>query len=112
MFIMIPPPHLRVALLLQATLCLVVFAATNHSVDDQDPLFQYFPNDLAVWERITTNLNSAGGNMDKDGGHRLTGTGGTYATITYTCAYLLIVNSMIIISSQPISLPIFFSFYF
>ena len=87
MLIMILPPHLRVALLLQAALCLVTFAATNHSVDDQDPLFQYFPNNPTVWERITTNLNSAGGNMDKDGGHMLTGTGGSYATITYTCEF-------------------------
>ena len=87
-FIMISPPLLPVALLLQAAaLSLVVSAATNRSVDDQDPLFQYFPNDGTVWERITTNLNSAGANMDKDGGHMLTGTAGAYATITYTCEF-------------------------
>ena len=93
MIIMISLPQLPVALLLQVALSLMASATKNHSVDDQDPLFQYFPNDLNVWERITTNLNITGGNLDKDGGHRLTGTEGTYATITYTCAYFLKVNS-------------------
>ena len=106
---MISPPHLPIALLLQAALCLVA-AATNYSIDDQDPLFHYFPNNLTVWERITTNVNSAGGNLDKEGGHRLTGTPGSYATITYTCAYLLKVNSMIIQISQPIPFHIFLFF--
>jgi hypothetical protein len=79
------PSHLPLALLLQATLCLLVASgATNYSVDDQDPLFQY----SGSWQRITTNLNSAGGNMDEDGGHELTYTAGSFATITYTCACL------------------------
>ena len=98
---MIFPPHFPVALLLQAALCL---AATNYSIDDQDPLFQY----SGSWQRITTNLNSAGGNLDKDGGHMLTMTGGSSATITYTCAYLLKVNSIIKkfpTDSQPIPFP-------
>ena len=110
---MIYPPHLPVALLLQAALCLVASAATNFSVDDQDPLFQYFPNDPTIWERITKNIDSTGRNLDMNGGHRLTGTEGAYATITYTCAYLLKINSMIIKSSQsmPESFPPFFFLY-
>ena len=99
---MIFPPHLPVALLLQAALCLASSTA-NFSIDDQDPLFQY----SGSWVRITTNLNSTGGNLDKDGGHMLTYTPGSSATITYTCAYLLKVNSIIIIS-QPIPFPPFF----
>jgi hypothetical protein len=108
MFIMISSPHLPLALLL-AALCLVVSAATNYSIDDQDPLFKY----SGSWERNTINLNvNTGANMDKDGGHMLA-TPGSSATITYTCAYLLKVNYMIIMSSQPISFPTsFFSFHF
>src|SRR5437016_4419986 len=100
-FIMISPP---LALLLQAALCLVASAqaATNYSVDDQDPLFHYSGH----WERIT---GSDG--MDMDGGHMLASDPGLSATITYTCAYLLEVNSIIIKSSQPILFPPFFSFF-
>jgi hypothetical protein len=72
---MIFPP---VALYLQAALCLVASAATNLSVDDQNPLFQY----TGSWQRII-------GNLDKGGGHMLTYTAGSSATITYTCASLL-----------------------
>ena len=110
MFIMIYPPQLPIALL-QAALCLVASAATNHSVDDEDPLFQY----SGTWERNTINLNiSTGENLDKDGGHRLASTPDSSATITYTCAYLSKVNSMTIKSAQPIpfSLSFFFLFYF
>ena len=95
-------PHLPVVFLLQVAFCLAS-TATNYSIDDQDPLFTYSPS----WTRITDNLNSSGGNMDIDGGHMLTRTPGT-ATITYTCAYLLKVNSTIK-NSQPISFPSFFS---
>ena len=113
MIIMIPPPHLPVALLLQAALCLVASAATNYSVDDQDPLFQY---PAQQWQRITTNLNiTTGANLDKFGGHMLSNTSGSSATITYTCAYLLKVNSMIVKGSPPIPFAVFlffFSFYF
>jgi len=34
--------------------------------------------------------------MDRDGGHMSSTSQDSYATITYTCAYLLKVNSMII----------------
>jgi len=84
MFIMISPPHLLVAILLQAALCLVASAATNYSVDDQDPLFHY----SGSWAPATTNINGAGENMDKNGGHMFTFAAGSSATITYTCAYL------------------------
>ena len=102
--IMIFPPLLPVALLLQAALCLAS-AATNYSVDDQDPRFKY----SGSWERITTNLNSAGGNLDIEGGHMLAYAAGSSATITYTCAYLSKGNS-IIKSSQPITFPPFLFF--
>ena len=103
--IMMFPPHLPVALVLQGALCLVASAATNYSVDDQDPLFQYFGS----WQRITTNLNSAGGNLDDNGGHMLTYTVGSSATITYTCACSLKVNSKFK-SSQ--SIPFHLTFFF
>lgn len=77
--------------LLQAALCLVASAATNYSIDDQDPLFQY----SGTWIRVNTNFNPSGGNLDRDGGHMLTYTPGSSATITYTCACLLKVNSII-----------------
>ena len=83
---MVSPPHLSVPLLLLAVLCLVVSAATNYSVDDQDPLFRYSG---PGWERNTQNLNiSTGANLDKDGGHMLATSPSSSATITYTCAYL------------------------
>ena len=86
-----------VTLLFEAALCLVASAAaTNYSVDDQDPLFQYFGS----WQNIT-------GNLDEDGGHRLTTTPGSFATITYTCAYFY---SMIIRNSLLIPFPPFLSF--
>ena len=100
------PPHLPVALVLQAALCLVASAATNYSIDDQDPLFQYFGS----WQRITTNLNSAGGNLDDNGGHMLTYTAGSTATITYTCACLLKVNSKIFKKFPTDSHPPYFYF--
>ena len=101
-------PHLPIALiLLQAALCLVTStaSATNHSVDDLNPLFKY----SGSWESITKNFNSTGGNQDKDGSHHLaTDSPHSSATITYTCAYLSKVNS-IIKSTQPIPfLPFFF----
>ena len=105
-FIMISPPQLPVALLLQVALCLA--AATNISIDDQDPLFHYYGS----WQRITTNLNSAGVNLDMDGGHMLTYTAGSSATITYTCAYFFQINP-VIGSSQRFSSHIsFFLFLF
>lgn len=70
-----------VALLAAPYFLTLVSAATNYSVDDQDSLAQYSDG----WSIIT-------GNMDKDGGHRLTQTPGSYATINYTCAYLLKLN--------------------
>ena len=104
MILVLSLPHLPVVLLLlQAALYLVASAATNYSVDDLDPLFLYFGS----WENNTKNLNSTGGNLDFDGSHHLSTMAGSYATITYTCAYLLKVNS-IIKSSQPIHFPTFF----
>ena len=109
---MISPPHLpAAALLLQAALSLVVVvsAATNFSVDDQDPLFIY----SGAWERNTLNLNiTTGENMDKDGGHMLATSPQSSATITYTCAYLLKVQLYDNESSQPIPFPPFFFFFF
>ena len=103
---MISPPHL-VALLLAAHL--VASAATNHSVDDLDPLFKY----SVGWEINTQNLNiSTGANMDKDGSHHLASSPGLSATITYTCAYFSKVNSMIIVPNRfPCHLSLF-SLYF
>ena len=84
-FIMIYPPHLQVALL-QAALCLVASAAMDY-VDDTDSRFQYHGN----WEKIN-------GNMSKGGSHVQAYTSDAFATITYTCEYLLVkVNYMIII---------------
>jgi hypothetical protein len=83
MFIMISPHHPPVALLFQAALCLVASAATNKSVDDQDPHFHY---SVEGWIPIT-------GSMDEGGGHMLSNTSGSSANITYTCAYLLKVDS-------------------
>ena len=106
--IMIFPPHFLVTLLLQAALCIA--GATNFSIDDQDSLFHYTP--FSNWERITQNFNKAGGNLDKDGGHMLTYAAGSSATITYTCAYLLKVNSIIKKFPNPPpthSLPTFIS---
>lgn len=85
---MLLPPHHPAVLLLLTALCLVASAATNYSIDDQDPLFQYF----GFWQRDTTNINSAGENMDANGGHMVTYTAGSTATITYTCSYSLKVN--------------------
>ena len=101
---MIFPPHLPVALLLQTALCLA--SATNYSVDDQDPLFQY----SGTWIRVNTSLSPTGVNLDEDGGHMLTYTPGSSAMITYTCTYLLKVNS-IIKNSQPLPFPPFFFFF-
>jgi hypothetical protein len=83
---MIFPPHLPVALF-QAGLSLLILvsAAKNNTVDDQDPLF-HFSTGSDGWERITTNLNSKGGNLDNDNGHMLSLSPHSSANITYTCA--------------------------
>ena len=102
-------PHLPVALLLQAALCLVASAAKNYSIDDQNPLFKY----SGPWQRITHNVNTTTlENLDKDGGHMMTDNSSASATISYTCAYFLKVNPMIIKSFQTIPFPLsFFSFF-
>ena len=75
---MIFSSHLPAALL-QTALCLA--SATNYSVDDQDPLFQY----SGTWTRVNPSFFSpAGVNLDEDGGHMLTYTPGSSAMITYT----------------------------
>jgi hypothetical protein len=80
-------PHLPIALF-QAGLSLLtlVSAATNYTVDDQDPLF-HFSTGSDGWQNITTNNISMEVNLDIDKGHRLSNSSKSSANITYTCAY-------------------------
>ena len=96
--------HLSFPLLL-AALCVVVSAAKKYTIDDQDKRIKYHGN----WERITNNLNfTTGANIDYKGGHMLATSPNSSATMTFYCAYLLKVNSMITKNFQPIPFPPFF----